>query len=130
MIFRIIGITILKWLVVFIAIALAYAVIPPAFGSVLPLMAAWTATFFGAFLFATWIFHPSMPNRKTTWTIFAVWMIVTVTGYVVYVLRVSLLNVRELVSVQLLGQLVVESLAIFFASFIRKRRMLKQELGE
>lgn len=130
MILRTIGISVLKWLVVFLAIAFAYAAIPPSLGSVLPLVVAWIATFVVAFLFATWMFHPTMPDRKTTWSVFGIWMIVTVTGYIAYVLLVSRLGVRELVSMQLVGQLAVESFAILFASFMRKRRMLKQELGE
>lgn len=130
MMLRTIGITVLKWLVVFIAIAFAYAAIPPSLGSILPLAVAWVAAFIIAFLFATWIFHPTMPDRKTTWSVFGIWMVVTVTGYIVYVLLVSRLGFRELVSVQLVGQIVVESFAILLASFTRKRRMLKQELGE
>lgn len=128
--FRFLVISFLKWVTMFGAI-LALASLLPDVLSGWPLMIlTWIMAFILAFLFATWAFSKRMPDRRDTLLLIAIWSLIFFTGFFVYGLIFSVRGAMVMFSIELLIQLALEIIAIFFASYSIRRRRIASLLGE
>jgi hypothetical protein len=82
-----------------------------------------------AFVFAMLAFGKRAPKRKDTLMLIAIWMLVTVCGFLLYGLVLSPRGVKAAVAPEILVQFVLEVLAIYLAAFRLRRQSVESILG-
>lgn len=128
--FRAVGIVFLKWVVVFLIIGFLYGALPKIMGDLGPTIFTWIVAFILSFLAAIFLFSNTAPSKKQLTMAVAVWVLVTLTCQLAYGLGLSSLGLRSITSLQTIGQLIAEVVALLLASATLRRRSLKNELGE
>lgn len=129
-ILRAIGIVFLKWVALFLGIGYVYRFFPSNLGDVLPILFVWVVVFIVSFLFSLWLMSEKAPTKKQLGTLLAIWLAVTLTCFLAYGLRISFLGIRSILSIQIIGQIIVELVAVLVTASRLRRRSLKNELGE
>lgn len=130
MILRFLGISFLKWLAIFFSIAYLYGFVPSGAGTILPTILAWVVVFVLSAIFVMLAFGSSVPSKRPTYTLIVVWFAVTVVCYGAYSIGISSMGLRAFFSVQIIGQMAVEAVAILITTYLLRRRSFKRELGE
>ncbi|MBI4138950.1 hypothetical protein HY479_02255 [Candidatus Uhrbacteria bacterium] len=131
MILRYLGISFLKFTADILVILVLYTLVLPETFPPLALSAlTWVVMFTVAFVFASWAVAKRIPVRQDMLALVAVWLTVTVGGYLIYGILLSSRGPWAAVSPELLIQYAVELVAIFFAVWRRKRRHAESNLGE
>lgn len=128
--FRFLVISFLKWVVVFAAIVVLSSIVPNVLNGWLLTVLVWIMATVLAFVFAHWALSTRLPDRKDTLLLAAIWILIYVTGFLVYGMMFSTRGPGVLVSVEFLVQLALELAAVFFAAYSSKRRRIASVLGE
>jgi len=128
--FRFLVISLLKWVAVFAAIAVLSSVAPSVLHGWILSIVVWIVAFILAFVFATWAFAKRMPVRNDTLLLVALWIFVYISMFFAYGVLLSTQGAYFVVSREILIQLVVEIVAVLYASYSSRRRRIASVLGE
>ncbi|MBU1032745.1 MAG: hypothetical protein ABII13_04700 [Patescibacteria group bacterium] len=124
---RFLGITFIKFIVTTFGLFTLYALILP---DVIPgwgiNIITWIITFALAYLFAYWAVFNIKPNRKDTLLLVFIWLLVTVTGFLLYGILYSVQGPWLLVRPEILVQLVLEVLAILMVAYQVRHKKVEE----
>lgn len=130
MFLRFLIVSFIKFVASMLAIYILYSyVIPSSFSGVLAFIPTWLVMFVLAFVFALLAFGKKAPKRQDMLMLIAIWMTVTICGFLLYGLLLSPRGVRASVAPEILVQFVLEVLAIYLAAFRLRRQSVESILG-
>jgi len=128
---RYLGVSFLKWVAVYAAVALVTQTIVPKTVSGYALAAvAWLVAFMVSFGFAEWAFITQIPGKQETVSLICIWMTVTLTIFIFYFWYFFGTVKPFLYSIDTYVQLLLELLAILLAAYLTRRRKIKATFGE
>ena len=130
MIFRYIGISIVKWIAVFTAISVLTTYVANGLTGYVLALPVWALAFAMAYGFAYWALHPTMPGKRELTRLILIWMVVTIVLEVYYELLTIGQVVFILYSPDLYVQYLLEIIAIFFAARTIRRKKFRSAAGE
>jgi hypothetical protein len=128
---RYLGISFLKWVVTYAATALLIVYVLPKNLSGYGLAAfAWLVAFGISFACAEWAFSIQIPGKRETAMLVAIWMVVTLSLFILYFWYFFGTVSPFIYSVDTYIQLLLELLAILLAAYLTRRRKIKAAFGE
>jgi hypothetical protein len=129
--FRFLVISVIKWFVfLIISSVLLQFVVPSSWSGYEIAAPMWLIAFLVAFAFAEWAFHRRMPEHSDTLLLFVIWMVVTLTLQLLHAQYVMGSILYVINSPDIYVQYLLEILAIFLASHLAHKRMMRGILSE
>lgn len=127
---RFISIASLKWLANWFLVAIFLAVVPRSIQGYGLAVCVWVLSFIIAFIFAQWAFSKRMPDRRDTIALCAVWAIVMIVFQSFWEFFQYGQLIFSFLSVDILGTIVFELIAVVLASSVTRRHRLRGAVGE
>ncbi|MBU0540094.1 hypothetical protein KKF59_02705 [Patescibacteria group bacterium] len=129
--FRYLIISFLRFLAGFVGIVVLYRYLIPVGASVVLVTgSAWLLAFILAFVFAVWCLGGKVPEKRSMFLLFGIWLAVNVSGYALYGMLFSTKGAAAIVAPEMLVQWALEIAAIYLAVYRLKRRSVAAILGE